>query len=125
MEIFVEVEGVTVQGGFAPDVVPQRITKVGDSSFPEPKHPWYAALMTGRYDCDYVEITGIGQRTWKAEPPSTVLFLEVAVEGGTVRAWFWEHSPRGPGSVHRCPRAPAWQRGRVGVAGLDRHGASR
>jgi signal transduction histidine kinase len=89
----VEVEGVTVQGGFAPDVVPQRITKVGDSSFPEPKHPSYAALMTGRYDCDYVEITGIGQRTWKAEPPSTVLFLEVAVEGGTVRAWFWEHSP--------------------------------
>jgi two-component sensor histidine kinase len=89
----VEVQGVTIQGGFAPDVVPQRITKLGRSSFPEPKHPSYAALMTGRYDCDYVEITGIGQRTWKAEPPSTVLFLEVAVEGGTVRAWFWGHSP--------------------------------
>jgi len=82
----IEVEGHTVRGGFAPNVLPSLVRRLGPGRLPEPRRLPYTQLVTGRYDCEYVEIAGIGRRAWLNEPPAGGLFLEVAVEGGIVRA---------------------------------------
>ena len=38
-------------------------------------------------------MVGVGQRAWVSESGKT-LFVDVAVEGGEVRAWFWDFSPQ-------------------------------
>jgi signal transduction histidine kinase len=81
----VEVEGHTVRGGFAPNVDPTLVRLLGRGSLPRAQRLSYTALLSGRYDCEYVEMVGIGQRVWP-EPPAGVSFLEVATEGGIVRA---------------------------------------
>ena len=54
----------------------------------------YAGLISGRHDCDYVEIEGIVQRVWRSsDPTSQSLFAEVAFEEGVVRALFWDYAP--------------------------------
>ena len=85
----VEVEGRTTRGGFAPDVRPETLRKVGHGPLPAPRRLAHAALLSGRNDCQYVEISGVGQRAWLSAGQSDTLFLEVAVDGGTVRASFW------------------------------------
>ena len=37
-------------------------------------------------------MTGVGQRAWLSESGKT-LFVDIAVEGGEVRAWFWDFAP--------------------------------
>ncbi len=85
----VEVVGRTTRGGFAPNVDPTLVRKLGRGSLPPPRHLPYAALLTGRYDCEYVEIEGVGQRAWLTEPPAGGVFLEIATDGGIVRASLW------------------------------------
>lgn len=89
----IEVEGHTSADGFAPDVVPESIRRVGRSALPPPKRVPYASLVSGVFDCDYLEVVGVGQRAWLSESGKT-LFLDIAVDGGAVRAWFWDFSPR-------------------------------
>ena len=60
----IEIEGHTVRGGFAPNVVAERIRKLGRGALPQPKQLPYGQLLTGRHDCDYVEIEGIVQRAF-------------------------------------------------------------
>jgi len=108
----VEVEGHTARGGFAPNVDPSLVRKLGRGSLPPPKHLPYTALQTGRHDCDYVEITGVGQRAWLVEPPAAGLFLEVAVEGGTVRASMQDATPE---DVDRFVDARLRLQGNVGA----------
>ncbi len=89
----IEIEGQTVRGGFAPNVRPDHVRKVGDAPMPPVKRLPYGLLLTGRYDCDYVEIEGVVQRAWRASDPKMhQLFAEVAIEGGFVRASFWHFS---------------------------------
>jgi hypothetical protein len=88
----IEVDGYTTGGGFAPDVFPDGVRRVGKSALPSPKRVPYAALLSGVFDCDYIEAVGVGQRAWVSESGKT-MFLDVAVEGGTVRAWFWDFTP--------------------------------
>jgi signal transduction histidine kinase len=87
----IEVEGRTVRGGFAPNVAPDRLRVVGRGPLPQARVVPYAALITGRHDCDYVQIEGVVQRVWRSsDPQSGTMFAEVAYEGGVVRALFWE-----------------------------------
>lgn len=89
----IEIEGHTVRGGFAPNVKPDRIRVVGKADMPPPAHIPYGALLSGRYDCDYVEIEGIVQRAWLASDPTMhQMFAEVAIDGGFVRASFWRYT---------------------------------
>ena len=89
----VEIEGRTVRGGFAPNVLPARITKVGRAPLPAARSVPYSVLLSGRHDCDYIEIVGVVQRAWRSADPSiTPLFADVAIEGGVVRAAFWDYS---------------------------------
>jgi signal transduction histidine kinase len=87
----VEIDGHTNSEGFAPDIVPHEIRRVGQAALPPAKQVPFTALMSGVFDCDYIEVLGVGQRAWLSESGKT-LFLDVAVEGGTVRAWFWDFS---------------------------------
>jgi signal transduction histidine kinase len=91
----VEIEGRTVRGGFAPNVVPDRVRRLGRASLPAGRSIAYSAMLTGRYDCDYVDVVGVVQRAWlSSDPQSRVMFADVAIEEGVVRASFWDYSSR-------------------------------
>lgn len=89
----IEIEGRTVRGGFAPNVLPERIRRLGRGPLPASKRVPYGLLLTGRYDCDYVEIEGVVQRAWVAsDPVNHGMFAEVALDDGLVRASFWGYT---------------------------------
>ena len=107
----VEIEGRTERGGFAPNVAPQIIRRLGQAPLPRPKTIAFGSMLSGRHDCDYVEITGVVQRAWRSSDPQIrTLFIDVAVEEGVVRAAFWDYQHRGLRAVHRRPRPAARQR---------------
>lgn len=56
---FVEVEGVTDPGLFAPMLRPNRMNRLGEGRLPEPIRPTWDQLMNGSLDAQYVEIEGI------------------------------------------------------------------
>ncbi len=87
----VEVWGETRRGGFAPNVALKRIRRLGAGRMPRARTLSFTALLSGRHDCDYIEIRGVAQRAWSVGSPRT-MFLDVAVEGGTVRATFWDYA---------------------------------
>jgi hypothetical protein len=87
----VEIEGLTERGGFAPNVVPNVVRRLGQAPLPSPKTIAFGSMLSGRHDCDYVEITGVVQRAWRpSDPRIRTLFMDVAVEEGVVRAAFWD-----------------------------------
>ncbi len=56
---FVEVEGVTDPGAFAPMIRLTRMQHLGVGRLPEPIRPTWDQLMNGSMDAQYVEIEGI------------------------------------------------------------------
>ncbi len=90
----VEIDGRTIRGGFAPNVQPSRVTRLGTAALPAPKRIPYTSMLTGRHDCDYVEILGVVQRAWlSSDQQVRTMFADVAFEEGVVRAAFWDHTP--------------------------------
>jgi len=90
----VEIEGRTVRGGFAPNLEPSTVRKISRVSLPKAKTIPYASMLTGRHDCDYVEVNGVIQRAWLAsDSMNRTLFAEVAYEEGILRATFWDYKP--------------------------------
>jgi signal transduction histidine kinase len=89
----VEIEGRTVRGGFAPNVQPSKVRRLGRGVVPPGRSIAYSAMLTGRYDCDYVEVVGVIQRAWlSSDPKSHLMFADVAIEDGVVRAAFWNYA---------------------------------
>jgi signal transduction histidine kinase len=110
----VEIEGRTVRGGFAPNVVPDKVRRLGHGPLPPPRTIAYSAMLTGRYDCDYVDVVGVVQRAWlSADPQSRVMFADVAIEEGVVRASFWDYSS--PADLKRFIDARVQLRGNIGT----------
>ena len=60
----VQIDGRTVRGGFAPNILPTSIRKLGQEALPTPKRIPFASMLSGRHDCDYVEVIGVIQRAW-------------------------------------------------------------
>jgi signal transduction histidine kinase len=90
----VDIEGRTLRGGFAPNVQPLLVRTVARSPLPAPKRIPFTSLLTGRHDCDYIEVVGVVQRAWlSSDPHIRTMFADVAFEEGVVRAAFWDHSP--------------------------------
>lgn len=109
----VEIEGRTVRGGFAPNVEPSMVWRIGRAVLPTPKRIPFSSMLSGRHDCDYVEITGVVQRAWLASDPEMhTLFADVAVEDGIIRAAFWEY---GADDLSRFVDARVRLRGNVGT----------
>ena len=109
----VEIEGRTIRGGFAPNVLPERMRTLGHGNLPPAKRLPYAELLTGRHDCEYVDVVGVIQRAWlSTNPNQRTLFADVAVEDGVLRAAFWSHSPE---DLERFIDARVHLRGNVGA----------
>lgn len=109
----IEIEGRTVRGGFAPNVQPSFVRKMGRVPLPLPKRIAFASMLTGRHDCDYVEIVGVVQRAWlSSDPQMHTLFADVAFEDGVVRATFWDYDR---GDLERLIDARVRLRGNVGT----------
>ena len=109
----IEIEGRTVRGGFAPNVQPAVIRRLGRAPLPTPKRIAFVSMLTGRHDCDFVEIVGVVQRTWQSpDPQMHTLFAEVAVEDGVVRAAFWDYTRA---DVQRLVDARVRLRGNIGT----------
>ncbi len=110
----VEITGHTVRGGFAPNVVPEDVRKIGRSVLPPGRSVAYSAMLTGRYDCDYVNVVGVVQRAWlSSDPLSHVMFADVALEDGIVRASFWDYAS--PADLRRFIDARVELRGNIGT----------
>ncbi len=70
-------------------------------------------MLTGRHDCDYVEVVGVVQRAWlSSDPQMHTLFADVAFEDGVVRAAFWDYTPA---DLERFIDARVRLRGNVGT----------
>ena len=70
-------------------------------------------MLTGRHDCDYVEVDGVVLRTWRSpDPKMHTLFADVAFEEGVLRATFWEYEAA---DVDRFIDARVRLRGNVGT----------
>lgn len=61
--MLVEIEGVTDSGGFAPVILPTRITILGVAPLPAPTLVSFSELQTGVYDAQPVQIRAIVERT--------------------------------------------------------------
>jgi signal transduction histidine kinase len=61
----VTIEGVLEPGGFAPIIVPRTIALLGPKPLPEPRRKDPAVLLSGGYDSELVEFTGIVQAVRK------------------------------------------------------------
>ena len=109
----VEITGHTVRGGFAPNVIPDSIRDLGVVVRPSPLRVPYASLMTGRHDCEYVEVSGVIRRAWLSSGDSHIMFADMALEDGVViRAAFWDHHV---GDLERFIDARVRVRGNVGA----------
>ncbi len=109
----VEIVGRTVRGGFAPNVEPTSIRNLGRGTLPTPKHIAFTSMLTGRSDCDYVEVEGVVQRMWRSPDPNMrTLFADVAFGEGVLRATFWEYSPN---DLDRFIDARVRLRGNIGT----------
>ncbi len=110
----VEIAGHTVRGGFAPNVVPDYVRKLARAALPAGRAIAYSAMLTGRYDCDYVDVVGVIQRAWlSSDPQSHVMFADVALEDGIVRAAFWDYAS--PADLKRFVDARVELRGNIGT----------
>ena len=102
-----------MRGGFAPNVDPKIVRRLGQAPLPRPKTIAFGSMLTGRHDCDYVEIIGVVQRAWRpSDPQIRTLFMDVAVEEGVVRAAFWDYAPQ---DFERFIDARVRLRGNVGT----------
>ena len=93
---------------------PRRCGRSAAASMPRARSVPISAMLTGRYDCDYVEIVGVVQRTWRASDSRStrVMFADVATEDGVVRATFWDYAPE---DLTRFIDARVRLRGNVGT----------
>jgi signal transduction histidine kinase len=109
----VDIEGRTERGGFAPILRPSAVHRLGRGPMPRPKEIPFAAMLTGRHDCDFVEIVGVIQRTWvSSDATMHTLFADVAYEDGVVRATFWDYTAQ---DLPRFIDARVRLRGNVGT----------
>ena len=75
----------------------REVRKLGRGRCRRPRRIAFSAMLTGRHDCDYVELVGVVQRAWlSSDPQSHAMFADVAIEDGVVRAAFWDYDRGGP-----------------------------
>lgn len=81
---FVEVEGTTDPGDFAPMLIQSRIQVLGEGRLPEPESPSWDELVNGSLDAQYVRLEGIV--TAGAEGS-----LELLTHGGMVTVYLHDN----------------------------------
>lgn len=113
----VEIEGVTLPGGFAPMVegvkrsTPVKATLLGRAPLPEPAAIRWDALNDDTFHNRYVEMRGVIRAT-RIDPEHANLVLEVSTRGGIVHAFV-------PGFDAASARFPAeWIDVEAGLRGV-------
>jgi signal transduction histidine kinase len=90
----IEIEGHTDRGGFAPNIIPTGVRRLSHGALPGSKQISFQSMLTGKHDCDYVEIVGVVQRAWRSPDPNmNTLFADVAYQEGVLRTTFWDYKP--------------------------------
>jgi signal transduction histidine kinase len=69
---YIEIEGVTERGTFAPMIVGRKIDRIGHGFLPTPIHPTWERLNNGSLDCQFIELEGF---VTEANPISLVLLM--------------------------------------------------
>jgi PAS domain S-box-containing protein len=80
---FLEIEGVTEELDFAPQIGKPRYRRLGQAPLPRPHNVSLGDMLSSREDSQWVQIDGIVQNL---EPDSGTLKLDVAVEGRHLQA---------------------------------------
>lgn len=78
---WVEVEGTTSPGEYAPIVVPERVRILGEAELPSAKVVTFDQLASGKEDSQFVEVAGI-IRAVQFETASQHYLIELATGGG-------------------------------------------
>ena len=92
-----DLEGVTTQTDFAPDVAQPRWRVVGDAPIPKPDHPTYDQMASTSEDAKWVELEGMVRSAVEVAPnpnSSRHLLINLAVDGGKLLVEIPENSPR-------------------------------
>ena len=84
---FVEVEGFTEPGEYAPCVVPQRIQVIGEAPLPEPRPVTYEQLASGIDDSQFVKITGTVRSVQQLQDASQLYVMEIATGTGRLTVY--------------------------------------
>ncbi len=89
---WLEINGVTDPGGFAPVVRAATARKLGTAAIPEARPVTYQQLNSGAMDAQWVEIKGVVRRWYQPGAGSDVRRIMVAVEGGPVSVRYYIQS---------------------------------
>jgi len=81
----IEIEGVSEQPDFAPQIGQPRWRVVGTESLPAAPRVSYSQMASTHEDGQWVEVQGI-VRTAGIDPQSRNLFLDIGMEGGVITA---------------------------------------
>ena len=78
---FWEIEGYTGPGDFAPVVIAEKMTRVGNGQMPQPAHPSWNQLINGSMDVQRVEfqglVTGVRSNTITLLLPEGTLHVQI------------------------------------------------
>jgi signal transduction histidine kinase len=91
----IDLEGVTDPGKFAPVVEVTRCQKVGEGPIPEPLAVTCEDLLTGRWDAQWVEVSGVVRRCGPGLTPEPNPFWELILAGSGGRLTVRLHSSQG------------------------------
>jgi signal transduction histidine kinase len=69
-----EIEGFTGPGDYAPVIVAQKVTDLGEGGLPSPASPTFQKMMTGEYDSQWVVLRGVVRNQW-GQTNATILAL--------------------------------------------------
>lgn len=83
---FVEIEGETGQGEFAPVVVAHHIHVLGNGKYPEAKPASFEALGSGQEDSQFIETHGIIHSV-NFDAETSYYVIEIATGGGRLSAY--------------------------------------
>lgn len=78
---WVEVEGVSDPGGFAPTVRLQKFRKLGQRRIPEPQRVTFEQLIGSRFDAQWIEVAGIVRSCEPVAPNAQRTAIELATGG--------------------------------------------
>src|SRR6185437_10170104 len=81
---FLEVEGVTDPGEFAPIVLAQKVQRLGTAPLPQPREVTFEQMIAGSLDAQFVEVSGVVRSWGPVTDPNEfgVWHMELAVGGG-------------------------------------------